>query len=61
MKKIEISKGLSEIGKNFTKENIAAEAKREAPALAIGVAATIVKFAIDVVSSVAIEGFRSEE
>ena len=61
MKKIEISKGLSEIGKNFTKENIAAEAKREAPALAIGVAATIVKFAIDVVSSVAIESFRSEE
>ena len=61
MKKIEISKGLSEMSKNFTKENIAAEAKREAPALAIGVAATIVKFAIDVVSSVAIESFRTEE
>ena len=61
MKKIEISKGLSEISKNFTKENIAEEAKREAPALVVGLAAAVVKFAIDVVSTVAIDGFRSEE
>ena len=61
MKKIEISKELTEMSKNFTKENIKAEAKKEAPALVVGIAATIVKFAIDVVSSVAIDGFRSEE
>lgn len=60
MKKIELSKGLQEMSKNFTKENITAEAKREAPALAIGVAAAVVKFAVDVVASVAIDGVRSE-
>ena len=61
MKKIKISKELREVGKNFTKENITTEAKREAPALVVGLAAAVVKFAIDVVSSVAIDGFRSEE
>ena len=60
MKKIEISKGLQEMSKNFTKENITAEAKREAPALVVGVVAAVCKFAIDVVSSVAIDGFREE-
>ena len=60
MKKIELSKGLQEMSKNFTKENITAEAKREAPALAIGVAAAVVKFAVYVVASVAIDGVRSE-
>lgn len=61
MKKIEISDELKTMSNNFTKENITAEAKREAPALAIGIAAAVIKFAVDVVSSVAIDGVRSEE